>query len=79
MGVFSVVLVGILTLFYRGLLDLAEVFLDPLDHEDYCEGAVYLNLAVCIREANAASTRWILGGHAAAVATSPTDKQQFST
>lgn len=78
MGVFSVVLVGILTLFYRGLLDLAKVFLDPLDSEDYCEGAVYLNLAVFIREANAASTRWILGGRAAAAATSPTDKQHFA-
>ncbi len=77
MGVFSVALVGILTLFYQGLLDLAKVFLDPLDSEDYCEGAVYLNLAVFIREANAASTRWILGGRAAAAATSPTSKQHY--
>lgn len=73
MGVFSVVLVGILTLFYRGLLDLAKVFLDPLDSEDYCEGAVYIDLAVFIREANAASTRWILGGRAAAVSTPKND------
>jgi hypothetical protein len=65
MGVFSVALVGILTLFYRGLLDLAKVFLDPLDSEDYCEGAVHLNLSVFIREVNANSMRWILGGRAA--------------
>lgn len=58
MGFYSVISVGILTLFYRGLLDLAKEFLDPLDREDYCDGAVYLNLAVFIREANAASTRW---------------------
>ena len=68
MGVFCVVLVGILTLFYRGLLDLAKVFLDPLDMEDYCEGAVFLNLGVFIREANNASMRWILAGRAAVFA-----------
>jgi hypothetical protein len=61
LGIFSVVSVGILTIFYRGLLDLAMVFLDPLDNEDYCEGCVYLNLAVFIREVNSASTRWIKG------------------
>lgn len=60
-GSFSVVMVGILTLFYRGLLDLAKVFLDPLDTEDFCEGAVYMNIGVLIREVNAASTRWLKG------------------
>jgi hypothetical protein len=61
LGIFSVVSIGILTVFYHGLLDLAKVFLDPLDNEDYCEGCVYLDLAVLIRESNAGSTRWMKG------------------
>jgi len=77
MGIFCVVLVGILTLFYRGLLDLAKVFLDPLDMEDYCEGAVFLNLGVFIREANNSSMRWMLAGRAAVVA-GTTEGPQFT-
>jgi len=61
LGIYSVLMVGILTLFYHGLLILAKVFLDPLDNEDYCEGCTYLDLAVLIRESNAASTKWING------------------
>ena len=61
LGIFSVLLVGILTFFYHGLLILAKVFLDPLDNEDYCEGCVNLDLAVLIRESNAATTQWIDG------------------
>jgi hypothetical protein len=61
LGVFSVVSVGILTIFYSGLLDLAKVFLDPLDNEDYREGCVYMDIAVLIREANGASRRWMNG------------------
>ena len=59
LGVFSVLSVGILTVFFSGLLDLAKVFLDPLDNEDYREGCVYMDLAVLIREANGASVRWM--------------------
>jgi predicted membrane chloride channel (bestrophin family) len=58
LGIFSVISVGILTIFYSGLLDLAKVFLDPLDNEDYHEGCVYMDLNVFIRESNAASQRW---------------------
>jgi hypothetical protein len=61
LGIFSVISIGILTLFYHGMLNLAKVFLDPLDNEDYSEGCVYLDLAVLIREANTASTRWMRG------------------
>jgi len=53
--------VGILTIFYSGLLDLAKVFLDPLDNEDYCQGSVHMDIGVLIRESNAASKRWIHG------------------
>jgi hypothetical protein len=52
---------GVLTLFYRGFLDLAKFFLDPLDNEDFCEGCVYLDLGVLIRESNAGSTRFMDG------------------
>lgn len=61
LGAFSIVSVGILTFFYTGLLDLAKVFLDPLDNEDYCEGSVYMDLGVLIRESNAGSIRWMNG------------------
>jgi hypothetical protein len=44
-----------------------------MDSEDYCEGAVYLNWAVFIPEADAASTRWILGGRTAAASTTKVD------
>jgi predicted membrane chloride channel (bestrophin family) len=57
-GAWSVLAVGILTLFYTGLLDLAKVFLDPLDNEDWCPGSIYMDLGVLIRESNAGSTRW---------------------
>jgi hypothetical protein len=59
LGILSVLSVGILTLFYSGLLDLAKVFLDPLDNEHYREGCGYIDIAVLIRESNAASTRWM--------------------
>jgi hypothetical protein len=59
LGIFSVISMGILTFFYLGLLDLAKVFLDPLDNEDYHDGCVYMDLSVFIRESNAASTRWM--------------------
>jgi hypothetical protein len=58
LGIFSVLSVGMMTLFYAGLLDLAKVFLDPLDNEHYCEGTIFFDLGVLIRESNAASVRW---------------------
>jgi hypothetical protein len=61
LGIFCVLMIGILTFFYHGLLILAMVFLDPLDNEDYCEGCVYLDLAVLIRESTSASKKWING------------------
>ena len=58
LGAWSVLCVGILTLFYTGLLDLAKVFLDPLNNEDWCQGSIYMDLGILIRESNAGSTRW---------------------
>lgn len=61
LGAFSIVSVGILTLFYSGLLDLAKVFLDPLDCENFCQGSVKMDLSVLLRESNAASNKWKTG------------------
>lgn len=54
----SILSVGILTLFYSGLLDLAKIFLDPLDNDDFCKTSVNMDIGVLIREGNAGSTRW---------------------
>ena len=61
LGVFSILCVAMLTLFYEGLLDLSKIFLDPLNNEDYCEGGIDMDLGVFIRESNAGSTRWMDG------------------
>ena len=58
LGAFSCIAVGLLTFFYIGLVDLAKVFLDPLDNEDYCQESVKIDLSVLIRESNAGSIRW---------------------
>jgi len=58
----SILCVGIITLFYSGLLDLAKVFLDPLNNENYSRNSIYMDLGVLIRESNAGSTRWKKGG-----------------
>lgn len=58
LGVWSIPAVGLLTLFYSGLLDLSKIFLDPLDNDDFYEESVNMDLGVLIREGNAGSTRW---------------------
>lgn len=61
LGAWSVICVGILTVFYAGLLDLAKIFLDPLDNEDFCLNSIFMDIGVLIRESNAGSTRWKRG------------------
>ena len=61
LGLWSVICVGVLTLFYTGLMDLAKIFLDPLNNEDFCQNSVYMDIGVLIRESNAGSTRWVNG------------------
>jgi predicted membrane chloride channel (bestrophin family) len=58
LGDYSVIAVGILTLFYTGLLDLAKIFLDPLNNENFSENSIFMDLGVLVRESNAGSTRW---------------------
>lgn len=62
LGDMSILCVGIITLFYTGLLDLAKIFLDPLNNEVYYRNSIYMDLGVLIRESNAGSTRWKNGG-----------------
>jgi len=63
LGAYSVIAVGIITLFYTGLLNLAKIFLDPLNNENYCEeDANFMDLGVLIRESNDASTQWKRAG-----------------
>jgi hypothetical protein len=57
LGAWSVFSVGFLTLFFLGLLNLAKVFLDPLNNEDGCE-CVHIDISVLIRESNAGLVRW---------------------
>jgi CRP-like cAMP-binding protein len=62
LGEWSILAVGILTLFYSGLLDLSKMFLDPLDNEDHYQStSINIDMGVLIREINAGSTRWKLG------------------
>jgi predicted membrane chloride channel (bestrophin family) len=58
LGNYSVIAVGILTLFYTGLLNLAKIFLDPLNNENFCDNSIFMDLGVLIRESNAGSMRW---------------------
>eukprot|EP00536_Pseudo-nitzschia_multiseries_P015541 jgi/Psemu1/246939/estExt_Genewise1.C_9060015 len=74
LGLWTVLVTGILTLFYSGLLDLAYDFLDPLmDDKEYKgsgkngengddHSALYFDLSVLIRESTAAAHRWINAG-----------------
>ncbi|KAL9188941.1 hypothetical protein ACHAXT_011431, partial [Thalassiosira profunda] len=70
LGVWSILAVGVLTLFYSGLLDLAKIFLDPLDNDSYSlrglandssYNGINMDIGVLIREGNAGSTRWKSG------------------
>lgn len=58
LGLWSIFSVGVLTLFYSGLLSLAKIFLDPLDNDNFFEESVNCDIGVLIRESNAGSTRW---------------------
>mmetsp|Transcript_16128 Transcript_16128/g.22853 ORF Transcript_16128/g.22853 Transcript_16128/m.22853 type:complete len:426 (-) Transcript_16128:204-1481(-) len=58
LGMWSIPAVGLLTLFYAGLLDLSKILLDPLDNDMYYDASVNVDIGVLIRETNAGSARW---------------------
>ena len=61
-GALTVPLCGILTLFYRGLLELSKSFLDPFGNEGSC--AQNIQSDVLITEINRGSAGWERGGAA---------------
>ena len=67
MGVISILLSGMLVLFYRGFLALSKSFLDPLGNSDLTSIGQSLSVDVLISEANEDSLRWM-----AAAAAMPT-------
>ncbi|CAJ1930955.1 unnamed protein product [Cylindrotheca closterium] len=58
LGIWSIPAVGLLTLFYSGLLDLAKILLDPLDNDGYYKSRVNMDIGVLIRESNASSSQF---------------------
>ena len=58
MGLWSILSVGVVTLFYSGLLHLAQIFLDPLDNDNVFGENVNCDIGVLIRKSNSGSTRW---------------------
>ena len=64
LGVYSIFCVGLVTLFYTGLLDLAKVFLDPLDNQSFRKSSINLgiDLGVLTRESNAGSIHFKKSG-----------------
>lgn len=58
MGIWAVPAVGILTLFYSGMLDAAKMMLDPIENDEFYGLDRGMDIGVLIRESNAGSTRW---------------------
>ena len=58
-GVFTIPLVGLLCVFFRGFLALSKSFLDPFGNEDSLSENLSVHCLVC--EVNAGSVRWASG------------------
>eukprot|EP00327_Prymnesium_parvum_P007738 CAMPEP_0182817716 /NCGR_PEP_ID=MMETSP0006_2-20121128/11622_1 /TAXON_ID=97485 /ORGANISM="Prymnesium parvum, Strain Texoma1" /LENGTH=497 /DNA_ID=CAMNT_0024944099 /DNA_START=225 /DNA_END=1718 /DNA_ORIENTATION=- len=56
-GVGAVIGTGLVTLFHSSILNLAKMFLDPLNNDDY-SGNIGINVATLIQETNIGSERW---------------------
>ena len=63
MGTFNIISTGLLTLFFKGLLELSKSFLDPFGREGY--RAHNIRVDVLVSELNfGASSRWVEAGDA---------------
>lgn len=62
LGEASIIAVGLVTLFYTGLNNLAKIFLDPLNNEEFCENSIFMDIGVLIRETNSISTEYVKAG-----------------
>ena len=60
LGEYSVLCVGVITLFYGGLLDMAKIFLDPLDNQHFKKTSINMgmDLGVLTRESNAGTSHF---------------------
>jgi len=64
LGIWSVLAVGVLNIFFSGMNDLAKILLDPMDNSDqtfYKGSSVNMDVGVLIRESNAGSKKWKAG------------------
>lgn len=60
-GAHSILLTGLLTFFFCGLLELSKSFLDPFGNEDYILDNIQID--VLLAKVNAGSVRWLTGGN----------------
>lgn len=64
LGMWSIPAVGLLNVFYGGMLDLAKILLFPLENNEddfYRDTSVNMDIGVLIRESNVNSKRWKTG------------------
>ena len=55
LGDLTIFAVCAITFFYTGLNNLAKIFLDPLNNENFKENSIFMDLGVFMRETNVAS------------------------
>eukprot|EP00797_Seminavis_robusta_P029777 Sro605_g174290.1 dependent protein kinase regulatory subunit (688) ;mRNA; r:21187-23250 len=58
LGIYSIPCVGVITLFYGGLLNMAKIFLDPLGNQHFTKSSVNMgmDLGVLTRESNGSTS-----------------------
>jgi len=63
LGIWSIPAVGLLNIFYGGMLDLAKILLFPLESKSdfYKDKSVNMDVGVLIRESNVGSKQWSSG------------------
>ena len=60
-GIWAIFTVGVLTVFYAGVLDLSKMYLDPLDNDGLYDDSVNMDLGVLMNEMNLGAAEWKKG------------------
>lgn len=60
-GIWAILTVGVLTVFYAGVLDLSKMYLDPLDNDGLYDDSVNMDLGVLMNEMNVGAAEWKKG------------------
>jgi hypothetical protein len=60
-GIWAMLTVGVLTVFYAGVLDLSKMYLDPLDNDGLYDDSVNMDLGVLMNEMNLGAAEWKKG------------------